>query len=231
MFNKNNFFKKIKNANEIVEKSKSQLKREDTKEKYKSIADMQAFVDKSEEKRSLLIRVLRDTQAEDTNKKIIEKGVVVYIKLLEVISLIEEDFKKESIEFKSITGAVTTAKRMKIVDWFNEDSSNKVLIISDAGGESLNIKKTNEICLYNIPDGYRKYIQTIGRVCRGYFEKSYVHLIQIEDSIDIYLGELISSKKELENELLKCDNIPLKEVSSFNADVLRRIKRLKLWKT
>jgi len=231
MFNKKNFFSNLKKANKIVAENKSQQKAMNTKEKYKSIASMQSFIDKSEEKRLLLLNVLKNTQAEDVDKKILEKGVVLFVKLLEVIDLVEEDFKKNNIEFKTITGAVTAVKRSKIADWFNEDSSNRVLIISDAGGESINIEKTNEIVLYNIPDGYRKYSQTLGRVCRGYFDMSYVHLIQIESSIDEYLCELISSKKQLENELLHCDNIPLKGTSSFNAEILKKIKKCKLWKS
>lgn len=231
-FGNKSFFSKLNKANKIIseEKSASQLKATSIKEKYKSISNMQAFVDMSKEKRGLLLNVVQNVVDVETNKKLLEKGIVLFIKLLEVIKLVEEDFKGAGIEFKTITGKVSDVKRKKIVDWFNEDSANKILIISDAGGESINIKETNEIILYNIPDGYRKFMQTLGRVCRGKFEVSHVHLIQVESSIDMYLSELISSKKELENELLHCDNIPLKGTSSFNAEVLKRIKRDKLWK-
>jgi len=226
-YKKNNFFNNFKKAKKIVDENKSQTKASSTREKYKSIANMQAYIDKSVEKRTLLLNTIKYTV---TDKNILEKGVVIYIKLLEVIKLIEEDFKKEGIVFETITGSVTALKRMKIVDWFNKDCSNKVLFISDAGGESINIKKTNEIILYNIPDGPRKNTQTIGRVDRGEFDEVNVHLIQIENSIDEYLSILISSKKQLENELLHYDSIPLKDVSSFNSDILRAIRKRKLWK-
>ena len=228
---KKSIFSALNKAKNIIEDSKStENNKSSTKEKYKSISNMQAYVDMSKEKRGLLLNVVQNVVDVETNKKLLEKGIVLFIKLLDVIKLVEEDFKEANIEFRTITGKVSDVKRMKIVDWFNGDSTNKVLIISDAGGESINIKETNEIILYNIPDGYRKFMQTLGRVCRGKFETSHVHLIQVESSIDMYLSELISSKKELENELLHCDNIPLKGTSSFNAEVLKKIKRDKLWR-
>lgn len=230
-YNRNNFFNALNKSSKIVDENKKAKKdkRSETLEKYKSIAEMQSFIDKSEEKRALLLDVAKNTIDIDTNKKLIEKGVVVYIKLLEVVALVEEDFTKAGINFKTITGAVSAQKRMKIVDWFNEDCTNRVLIISDAGGESINIKKTNLIILYNVPQGYRSFIQIIGRVCRGNFDNANVHLIQIENSLDCYFSELISSKKELEMELLHCDNIPLKSISSFNSEILKKIKKDKLW--
>lgn len=226
VYKKNNFFNKIKEANAIVDAGKTKAK--STREKYKSISDMQAFIDKSIEKRTLLIDTLKNTC---TDKPILQKGVVLYVKLLEVIELIEQDFSELNLNYKTIQGSVTSAKRMKIVSDFNEDCSNKILIISDAGGESINIKKTNEIILYNIPDGPRKNTQTIGRVDRGDFDEVNIHLIQVENSIDEYLSVLISSKKQLENELLHCDSIPLKEISSFNSEVLKAIRKRKLWKS
>lgn len=232
MYNKKNFFNKLKKANKIVSdnKSSAQKKRSETLEKYKSIADMQAFIDKSEEKRNILIEVVETALDEESGKKIIEKGVVVYVKLLEVVELIEEDFTKNNIEFKTITGKVTAGRRIKIVDWFNENPMNKVLLISDAGGESLDIRSSDQLILYSIPDGYRKFTQTIGRVSRGFFNKVDIRLIQVESSIDEFLGVLISSKKELEMELLGCDSIKLNTVSSFNSDILRSIRKKLLWK-
>lgn len=231
-YNKNNFFNKLKKANKIVSDTKSlaQEKRDKTLEKYKSISELQAFIDKSEEKRKLLLEVITTSTDEISNKNILEKGVVVYIKLLEVIKLIEEDFTKNNIEFKTITGAVTVSKRIKIVDWFNDDPTNKVLIISDAGGESLDIRSTDQIVLYNIPSGVRAFTQTIGRVCRGGFEKADIRLIQVADSIDCYMSELISSRRELQMELLHYSNIPLGQINSFNKDLLSAVKKKLLWK-
>ena len=230
-FNKKNFFKNLNKANNIIgkEKSASQKKRESTLEKYKSIAEMQAYIDKSEEKRSLLLEVLKTAIDTESNTRILEKGTVVYVKLLEVIKLIEQDLSDNNIEFMTITGAVTASKRIKIVDKFNHSPSNTVLIISDAGGESLDIRSSNEIILYNIPSGARAFTQTIGRVCRGTFNSANIHLIQIENSIDMYTADLISSRKELELELLHCSTIPLGDIKSFNADLLKIIKKKKLW--
>ena len=230
MFNKKNFFKKINNAKKVVDsyKEQSKSKSKNTREKYKSIAEMQKFIDESVEKRKLLIDIINNTV---TDKKILEKGIVVYARLLEVISLIEEDFTESGFNFKTITGKTTTTNRMKFTEWFNESPRNKILLVSDAGGESIDIHTTNEVVLYDIPNGWRGYSQTIGRVNRGNFDCTNIHLVQIEDSMDEYLAVLISSKKELENELLHADSILLKDISSFNRDLLKAIRKKKLWKS
>ena len=120
VYKKNNFFNKIKEANAIVDAGKTKAK--STREKYKSISDMQAFIDKSIEKRTLLIDTLKNTC---TDKPILQKGVVLYVKLLEVIELIEQDFSELNLNYKTIQGSVTSAKRMKIVSEFLAAIKNK----------------------------------------------------------------------------------------------------------
>ena len=232
MRNKKNFFKKLNDANKIINstKSASQIAKDKTLEEYKSISEMQAFVDKSEEKRNLLLEVIETAVDEITGKRIIEKGVVLYVRLLEVIKLIEGDFIKNNIDFKTVQGSVTANKRIKIVNWFNDDPTNKVLLISDAGGESLDVRATPEIILYNVPQGIKAFAQTIGRVCRGNFEFTNIRIIKISDSIDCYMSELISSRRELQMELLHSDSIPVGQVNSFNKDLLNAVKKKLLWK-
>jgi SNF2 family DNA or RNA helicase len=160
-----------------------------------------------------------------------EKGVVVYVKLLEVLKTLQEDLDREGIEYKTITGAVNAKNRAKINEWFCSNPENRVIFISLAGGQSLNLHATNEIILYNIPNGYGPFKQIIGRIARGFgkYTKYNIHTIVVEDSIDAYYQILLSSRKELENELLTADSILLKEVQSFDLKVLKKVRERLLW--
>jgi hypothetical protein len=52
----------------------------------------------------------------------------------------------------------------------------------------------------------------------------------VEDSIDEYSQILLSAKKELEEEILSADTIPLREEKSFNNLLLKKIRQGLLWK-
>ena len=57
-----------------------------------------------------------------------------------------------------------------------------------------------------------------------------IHFITVEDSIDEYSQILLSAKKELEEELLSADTIPLKGEKVFNQLVLKKISEGLLWR-
>lgn len=217
-----------------VEKNKKTAaeKKEETMACSKRLAELELYLDLSEEKRALLLDCILNTIDDTTGKKILEKGIVLYARRIEVVPTIVGDLEKNNMEVRSITGKTTSKQRIKVEDWFCGDPKNKVIIISDAGGQSINLHATNELVLYNIPNGFGKYKQVVGRIARGFgiYDTYNVHIVSIEDSLDIYKQVLISSKKELEFELLKSDTIPVKGVDSFNGNVMKAIKKKLLWK-
>ena len=226
-------FRKIESALKKVKKYKTSAeKAAETKAHTKRMADMQLYLDLSSEKKNLLMDCLLNAFDPDTSKKILEKGVVIFVYRIESLESIEKDLQKAGIEFKSILSKHSAKKRGEIEDWFCSSPANKVVLIGEAGGQSLNLHATNEIILYNIPNGYGPFKQTIGRIARGFgkYDTYNIHTITILDSMDEYKQILISSKKELENELLTADSIKVKGVSTFNADVLKRIRKKLLWK-
>jgi SNF2 family DNA or RNA helicase len=196
------------------------------------LQDLQLYIDLSEEKRKLFIDCVKNTIDEKTNKKILEKGIVVYVKRLEVLKILQEDLDKENIEYRVIQGSTSKTNRAKITKWFQDNSENKIVFISDAGGQSITLSRTNEIILYNIPNGYGPFKQIIGRVARyfGDYEEFNIRIISVKDTIDEYLAILISAKKELEHEILNADSIPIKEVNSFSNKILKKIREKLLWK-
>ena len=203
---------------------KSKNKAEETRAHISRLNDMQKFVDLSEEKLNLLMEVIDE---------LIDKGVVVYVELLEVVDKIKEMLEAKGIETLVITGKTTQKKREEASATFMENPHGKVILFSSAGSESLDMNATNEIILYNTCKGSRAFQQTIGRICRGFgdFTKFNIHEIVVEDTLDEYKQVLLSSKRELEQTILNLDTIPLKhDVGSFDAQVLKKVKANMLWK-
>lgn len=218
---------KIEENREANYKSKAA----ETRQHSARLSDMQRHVDMSEEKRTKLKEVLLSKTPGD-DKTIVEKGAILYTRLLEVAETLKNDIEAMGIECFLITSKQTSKKRESIVKTFKEDSSNKVIIISEAGGESVSLQVTNELILYNVPRGPGRWAQIIGRTARMFSKYDYfnVHFIIVEDSIDEYSQILLSAKKELEEEILSADTIPLKGEKVFNQLVLRKIRAGLLWR-
>lgn len=197
------------------------------------IPDMQRCVDMSEEKRAELIKIL-NSKASDCDLLIREKGALVFTRLLDVAETLRDDIEKAGITCHMITSKQPQKEREKIVKAFKKDSSNTVVVISEAGGESVSMQTTNEIIMYNVPRGPGKWTQVLGRVARMFskYENTgfNVHFVTVLDSIDEYAQILLSARKELEEEILSADTIPLKEEKSFNQLILKKIRQHVLWK-
>ena len=187
--------------------------KENMDEKYKSkaaetrahsarLVDMQRYVDMHPLKRKMLIDVL-NSPASDCDLKIYQKGALVFTRLLEVADQLKKDIEEAGFTCYMITSAQNQKQRAKVVEEFKADPTNKIIIISEAGGESVSLQKTNEIIMYNVPRGPGKWTQTLGRVARMFskYEGFNVHFITVEDSIDEYSQILLSAKKELEEEI------------------------------
>ena len=216
--------------------------KENMDEKYKSkaaetrahsarLVDMQRYVDMHPLKRKMLIDVL-NSPASDCDLKIYQKGALVFTRLLEVADQLKKDIEEAGFTCYMIISAQNQKQRAKVVEEFKADPTNKIIIISEAGGESVSLQKTNEIIMYNVPRGPGKWTQTLGRVARMFskYEGFNVHFITVEDSIDEYSQILLSAKKELEEEILSADTIPLKGEKSFNQMVLKKVRQGLLWR-
>lgn len=222
-----NIWSQVKDNSLEQDKSKAA----ETRAHSARLADMQRVVDMSEEKRAELLKVL-NSPASDCDKLIKEKGALIYTRLLEVAETLHEDITKAGMDCYLITSKQNQKKRDEVVRAFREDSTNKVVIISEAGGESVSLQATNEIIMYNVPRGPGRWAQILGRVARMFskYEGFNVHFVTVEDTIDEYSLILLSAKKELEEELLSADTIPLKGEKSFNQMVLKKIRQGLLWR-
>lgn len=226
-------------ANKKVEDRKALYKEraEETKTHSARLVDMQRYVNMSKEKRTLLMDLVKNGKSSDSDETLLDKGVIIYIEYLDVIAQIADDFKKEGIECYIIQGSTKEKDRGLISEEFKKNPESKVVLISQAAGESLNLNGTNEIILYDLPKSFGKFNQTIGRIARCFskFEEEgrsfYIHYVIVDETIDVYKPILLSSKKELEEQILHSDTIELKEVGSFDAMLLKEIRKELLWKT
>lgn len=223
---------------QAIDKNKKSYeeKAQETKQHSARLAEMQRYVDMSEEKRSLLLDIIKNGRSSDTDESLLEKGVIVYIEFLDVISQIASDLKAEGIDVSIIQGSTKEKDRGLIAKDFKDNPNSKVVLISNAAGESLNINGSNELILYDMPKGSGKYNQILGRIVRSFsrFENEgrsfYIHYVIVEDTLDVYKPILLSSKKQLEEDILHADTINLKGTGSFDGELLKKIRKDMLWK-
>lgn len=223
---------------QAIDKNKKsyQEKAQETKQHSARLAEMQRYVDMSEEKRGLLLDIIKNGRSSDTDESLLEKGVIVYIEFLDVIAQVASDLKEAGIDVSIIQGSTKEKDRGLIARDFKDNPNSKVVLISNAAGESLNINGSNELVLYDMPKGSGKYNQILGRVVRSFskFENEgrsfYIHYVIVEDSLDMYKPILLSSKKQLEEDVLHADTINLKGTGSFDGELLKKIRKDMLWK-
>jgi SNF2 family DNA or RNA helicase len=219
-------------ASKEIDFKKVEDKKEETRKHVQRLADMQNYVDKSPEKINLLTNIILN-ETDENGIKLIDKGVIVYIELLESVDTIDKHLTLKGIKHLIITSKTSQTKREAISAEFMENPHKCVVLFSQAGGESIDLNSTNELILYNTPRGPGKFSQTIGRICRGFGEYTSFNIreVVVDDTLDEYKQVLLSSKRELEKTILDSDTIPLKKnVDSFDLDVLKKIRAHMLWK-
>ena len=219
-------------ANKEIDMKKVEEKKEETRKHVQRLADMQNYVDKSPEKIQLLTDIILN-EVDENGVKLIDKGVIVYIELLDSVDVIDKHLTSLGIKHLIITSKTSQAKREAISAEFMENPHQCVVLFSQAGGESIDLNSTNELILYNTPRGPGKFSQTIGRICRGFGDYTSFNIreVVVDETLDEYKQILLSSKREIEKTILNSDTIPLRNnVDSFDLDVLKKIRAHMLWK-
>ena len=95
-----------------------------------------------------------------------DEQFVVYAKYLAFHSLIEERFNKEGITFSSISGK-DSLKEKNIKKKAFISGGVRVLLITGAGKEGLNLQVAHNIVLLDVPDSASDCFQFLGRVYRN----------------------------------------------------------------
>ena len=134
----------------------------------------------------------------------------------------------DSIKF--ITGSTPLEERVKLE---KEMPRKTVVLMTQAGRESVNLQKANNLIMYNIPLSTGSVLQLIGRITRmdTEYKVQNVYTLEAIDTIDTYKQSLVSAKIELfervfgeQSTMVKFDN------DNFKLDT-KLLKKKYLWKS
>ena len=110
-----------------------------------------------------------------------------YVSVLERLDYLIKAFRRELgiIDTLIIKGGISIAARKKIQDIISVD---RPLLITSAGGESINLQRANSIIFYDLPYDIAKIMQIIGRITRvdTKFDKQYIEIIEAFGTTDTY---------------------------------------------
>ena len=107
-----------------------------------------------------------------------------------------------------------------------------IVLLTQAGRESMNLQKANNLIMYNIPYSTGSVLQLIGRITRidTEYDKQNVYIIECIDTIDTYKQGLVASKIELFEAVFGAQaTMPNFSDDKFKIDT-KALKRKYLWK-
>lgn len=177
-------------------------------------------------KEQLFIRLVRE--------KIKDKHpTLVYCDYNEVVDRLEFLLEKSKHitgvkKILKVTGSVSQKEREKVEDLIDETT---IVLITSAGTESINLQKADSFIFYDIPFSILTFMQAVGRVTRidSKFNKQYIHLLEVQGTIDSYKRCLIQINGGLIMSMFgKMETLPL-EVGQIDRDITRLLKQGLLW--
>lgn len=136
--------------------------------------------------------------------------VIVFSRFEKMISVVESELKKKSIQYVRITGKETDPKyRQSAREKFQDINSGiNVILITMAGSESLNLQAAEHFIFLDLPWSYGDYLQLIGRMIRIGSSHSTVvahHFLgkrrNGENTIDHHVLKALQSKKKLSDKV------------------------------
>ena len=143
-----------------------------------------------------------------------ERHVVFSHFIASGISLLMDRLKRDDISFAHITGEVSLERRARAVQRYNEGLL-KVLVISKAGGEGLDLKNTTSIIILEPAWNESTHRQVIGRAVRF---QSHAALPRAKQVVSVYRLYLI---KPEERDIVKkaFTQLWLENKENMNADL------------
>lgn len=200
------------------------------------VNDLQRVVDNSSEKYSdantlsskekLLINVVLT--------QIKEHALLVYTELTDSVSRLKSLFTKlKDLGYPigniyTITGADTFQDRAAVEDNLHVSD---IVIITQAGTESINLQAADTILLYNVPFSIKVFIQLIGRVTRvdTKHSKQFIHFIEAKGTVDTYRRLNVSMHGNLIQDLFgEIETLPV-ELTVIDQKTQQKLKNKLLW--
>jgi SNF2 family DNA or RNA helicase len=147
-----------------------------------------------------------------------DEKVIVYCRFTSLIKRLRAICYEAGIESVEVSGEVTDSKsnpaRKKAQDAFQDLKSKvRVIFISDAGSEAINLQAASAMVFYNSPWSWGNYVQLLGRPIR--IGSPHQHVVAIHlvaerpnrktdkrKTIDHYTLEILQKKKNLIDKVL-----------------------------
>lgn len=168
----------------------------------------------------------------DVVKEYVHQGCIIYCSYYNTIEHVKEVLDLLKIEYDQISGDRNITKRKDVKDWFNEDPSGKCLILTKAGGQSLNLQSCPCFIFMDTPQNPAVMLQAMGRIVRigSKFDKFFINFIVCEDTIDQYKYDYMCQHKEALTILMHNEALPSsKALSGYNSYIINKLKRKYLW--
>jgi len=137
-------------------------------------------------------------------KEVAETGkkALIFTGFIETVNYLKDLLKENGYEPLEITGAIDMEERNRIVERFTDKEQNKVIIGTDAMGESLNLQAASVEINYEVPWSPVSYIQRVGRIWRLKQENKelYIHNFLPAFEVEKKVMEVILQKIKTINE-------------------------------
>lgn len=168
-------------------------------------ADSTFLVDKQEpsysSKLAHLENLLRDLFAEEGRK------AVLFSEWTTMLNLIEPILKKLNLDFVRLDGSVPQKKRQQLVHRFQNESSCKLFITTNAGSTGLNLQAANTVINVDLPWNPAILEQRIARAHRmGQKQPVQIYVLVTEGTLEESLLNTLSNKQDLALAALDVDS-------------------------
>lgn len=152
----------------------------------------------------------------DLIKSAIDGGhkILLFSQFTSMLSLLEEDLKKEEIEYYTITGETGKAKRLELVESFNNGTVPLFLISLKAGGTGLNLTAADIVIHYDPWWNIAVQNQATDRAHRiGQTKRVTVYKMIAENTIEERIVKMQENKKDLANAIISTENVSLSSLT------------------
>lgn len=200
------------------------------------VNDLQRVVDNSSDKYSDKTQLSSKEKllAQVLVEQIKEHTVLVYTELTDSVARLKQLFtllKKAGHPINNIytiTGSQSFKDRFEIEERLTK---HDIVIITQAGTESINLQAADTIILYNVPFSIKVFIQLIGRVTRvdTKFPEQYIHFIEASGTVDTYRRLNVSMHGNLIQSLFgEIETLPV-ELTIIDNKTQQKLKNKLLW--
>ena len=113
----------------------------------------------------------------------------------------------------------------------NKITDHDIIIITQAGTESINLQKADSVLFYDTPYSLIQVIQCIGRVTRTdtKFNKQYLHFIEAQGTVDTYRRLNVVKNASLITQLFgPISTLPI-EINLIDANMQKKLRNKLLW--